>query len=139
QPANTTQQPLAEAGQATGELKTTSDAFSLTEHGWNLSENGSMINGRYYSKHALERMAPRTPEVMAILEKRAHARNFEEYDDFLKYVQPREIPPMVIEDAIKNGAKSIGTSKYGDTLIYITDEIKVITNLAGDVVSVYRI
>ncbi len=35
-----------------------SEIFKLTEAvGWNLSETGSVINGRYYTKHALERMA----------------------------------------------------------------------------------
>lgn len=38
--------------------------------GWNLSENGSIINDRYYSKHALERMAHVSAEVIVELEKR---------------------------------------------------------------------
>ncbi len=29
---------------------------------------GTFINGRWYVEHALERMAPRTPQVMAELE-----------------------------------------------------------------------
>ena len=31
-------------------------------------KGGAMINGRWYAEHGLERMAPRTPEVMAELE-----------------------------------------------------------------------
>ena len=33
-------------------------------------KGGATINGRWYTEHALERMAPRTPEVMAELEVR---------------------------------------------------------------------
>lgn len=44
--------------------------------GWRLPEKGggAFINGRWYTEHALERIAPKTPQVMATLEARALER-----------------------------------------------------------------
>ena len=44
--------------------------------GWVLPKDGggALINGRWYTEHALERMAPRTPEVMGELERRFSER-----------------------------------------------------------------
>ena len=39
--------------------------------GWDMPQKGKIINGRYYTKHALERMAPDIPQVRAELELRA--------------------------------------------------------------------
>ena len=36
-----------------------------------MTEGGGAINGREYSQHAMERMAPDTPQVRAELSKRA--------------------------------------------------------------------
>ena len=72
---------------------------------------GGIINGREYSQHAMERMAPDTPSVRAELSRRAEALaeskglqvGTQEYYQFCqKYVDPRNIPPSVIEDAIRN-------------------------------------
>ncbi|WP_316356688.1 hypothetical protein [Candidatus Neptunichlamydia sp. REUL1] len=81
-------------------------------------KGGAMINGRWYTEHALERMAPRTPEVMAELEVRALNRaaaegikpQTKEFKDFwLKHrPDPRNIPPSVVEAEIANpGSTSI--------------------------------
>ncbi|MFY0743517.1 hypothetical protein AB1K09_13365 [Solibacillus silvestris] len=85
--------------------------------GWSMSKGGGEINGRNYSQHALERMAPDTPEVKATLTSRAIKKAEElgykpqtkEFSDFIKkYVDPRNIPPSVIEDAIMNPRKTPG-------------------------------
>ena len=81
-------------------------------------KGGAMINGRWYTEHALERMAPRTPEVMAELEVRALNRaaaegikpQTKDFKDFwLKHrPDPRNIPPSVVEAEIANpGSTSI--------------------------------
>ena len=38
---------------------------------WDMTEGGGVINGREYSQHAMERMAPDTPTVRAELSRRA--------------------------------------------------------------------
>ncbi|MDY0404697.1 pre-toxin TG domain-containing protein [Virgibacillus sp. 179-BFC.A HS] len=87
------------------------------EVGWNMSKGGGEINGRKYSQHALERMAPDIPEIKATLTSRAIKKAEElgfkpqtkEFSDFVKkYVDPRNIPPSVIEDAIMNTKKIPG-------------------------------
>lgn len=87
----------------------------MAENGvWMLPENGggAFINNRWYTEHALERMAPRTPQVMAILERRFNERSQivrQELNakEFLKWQRlntpaPRGIPPMVVEAEILN-------------------------------------
>ncbi len=71
---------------------------------------GAFINGRWYVEHALERMAPRTPQVMAELEaralKRANAKGLlpgtEEFGKWMNRngPNPRNIPPSVVEAEI---------------------------------------
>ncbi|MDG5471437.1 hypothetical protein P6709_06735 [Jeotgalibacillus sp. ET6] len=111
--------------------------------GWSMSDGGGVINGRNYSQHALERMAPNNPEVKAILTTRAikkaedigYKPQTKEFSDFIKkYVDPRDIPPSVIEDAILN-AKKIPGNRIG-TFIHETQDIKVIVNEAGNVITV---
>ena len=103
---------------------------------WDMPETGRVINGRYYGKHALERMAPDTIQVRAELTSRALKKGYRPGDpDFIKYVNPRNIPPIVIEHAIKTGEKIPGRTI--DTLVYIGDKVKVVTNLSGDVVTVH--
>lgn len=70
---------------------------------------GTYINGRWYTEHALERMAPKTPQVLAELRARAIARlqrlgineGSPAYDACLKAalkeVKPRGIPPSIVE------------------------------------------
>lgn len=111
--------------------------------GWNLQEGGGKIGDRKYSQHALERMAPDSPDVKATLSTRAIQKANEigykpqtkEYSDFIKkYVDPRNIPPSVIEDAIRNTKPSLG-NRVG-TYVYQTSDVKVVTNGLGDVITV---
>nr|WP_272951279.1 T7SS effector LXG polymorphic toxin [Bacillus altitudinis] len=113
------------------------------EIGWNMSKGGGEINGSSYSQHALERMAPDSPEVKATLTSRAIKKAEElgfkpqtkEFSDFIKkYVDPRNIPPSVIEDAIMN-TKKIPGNRSG-TFVHETLDVKVIINEAGDVITV---
>ncbi|WP_246140949.1 hypothetical protein [Bacillus marasmi] len=113
------------------------------EIGWSISKGGGRINGRKYSQHALERMAPDIPEVRATLTNRAIKRaedlgfkpQTKEFSDFIKkYVDPRDIPPLVIEDAIIN-TKKIPGNRNG-TFVHETQDVKVIINEAGDVITV---
>ncbi len=110
---------------------------------WSLNKNGATINGRKYSGHALERMAPDTLEIRARLHTRAYeiAKGKEyvpgtrEYSDFIKkYVQPRNVPPSVIEDAIKNGVKTTGNQI--NTWKFETGDVTVIINDLGNVITV---
>ena len=118
------------------------EAFDF-ENLWDMPEGGEIINGRKYSQHALERMAPDTPEVRAEQYARATEIAKEhglqpgtyEYSSFVdKYVDPRGIPPSVVEDAIINGTKSPG-NKPG-TFVYETIDIRVVSNENGDIITV---
>ncbi len=80
------------------------------ECGWSMPEGGGYINGRRYSQHALERMAPDTPEVREILKKRQELSTNPKIRGDKNYINPRGIPPMVIEDIIQNGEKYNGKS-----------------------------
>lgn len=73
---------------------------------------GMMINGRYYTEHALERMAPNTPQIRAEITKRMAVRmeklglrpGSPAWDQCLsralKKVDPRGVPPSVVEAEI---------------------------------------
>jgi hypothetical protein len=76
-------------------------------------EGGGMtINGRWYTEHALERMAPDTPQVRAEIRARVAARlerigiksGHPAYDRVLaralKKIDPRGVPPSVVEAEI---------------------------------------
>jgi len=101
--------------------------------GWVLPKTGGgvRIGSRWYTQHALERMAPRTPQVMAELERRALARASAAglepgTPEFAKWwaryrPDPRNIPPSVVEAEI---------ATPGST------GVRVITNAQGDVVTV---
>jgi len=111
--------------------------------GWSMKEGGEIINGREYSQHALERMAPDTSQVRAELEARATQNALgkglnpgtNQYNDFItKYVDPRGITPSVIEDAIQNGTKVAGKTPY--TWECATSDVNVIINEFGDVITV---
>lgn len=128
--------------------KRSPNATSTTATGWCMDPNGSIINGRYYSGHALERMAPKTIQVEEELARRYLAKKpgvglvqgTAEYaawkDGFYKYICPRNIPPIVIEDAIANGARSQGHTPL--EIVCKTDYVKVIINTFGDVITVFR-
>ena len=110
---------------------------------WNMVEGGGTINGREYSQHAMERMAPDTPQVRAELSRRAEKAatqrglkvGTQEYYEYCKkYVDPRNIPPSVIEDAISS-TKGIPENRP-DTFIHETADVKIIINSAGKVITV---
>ena len=60
-------------------------------------------------------------------------------DDYIlyvqKYIQPRGIPPKVVEHVILNGEKTFSDN---GTFIFNLDGIKVVTNKQGDVVTVMK-
>ena len=110
---------------------------------WNMTEGGGVINGREYSQHAMERMAPDTPTVRAELSRRAEKAaqqkglevgTKEYYEYCTKYVDPRNIPPSVIEDAISS-SKAIPGNRP-DTFIHETLDVKVVINSNGKVITV---
>lgn len=94
---------------------------------------GGFINGRWYTEHALERMAPATPEVRAVLEARFWARvqqlglepGSPEYAAYYRsnFPQARNIPSSVVESQIENPSSQSG--------------VRVVINGNGDVVTVY--
>jgi hypothetical protein len=96
-----------------------------------LEGGGTTIGGRWFTEHALERMAPNTPEVMANLTMRALRRaqaagltpGTPEFTQWwrLNGPSPRGIPPSVVEAEIANPG---------------TTGVRVITNANGDVVTV---
>jgi len=110
---------------------------------WDMTEGGGVINGREYSQHAMERMAPDTPTVRAELSKRAEKAaqqkglevgTKEYYEYCTKYVDKRNIPPSVIEDAISS-SKAIPGNRP-DTFIHETLDVKVVINSNGKVITV---
>ena len=110
---------------------------------WDMPEGGGTINGREYSQHALERMAPDTPSVRAQLSRRAEklaeskglkVGTSEHYQFCKKYVDPRNIPPSVIEDAISNTTAVPGHT--AGTFVHQTADVTVIVNETGKVVTV---
>ena len=110
---------------------------------WDMTEGGGVINGREYSQHAMERMAPDTPTVRAELSKRAEKAaqqkglevgTKEYYEYCTKYVDPRNIPPSVIEDAISS-SKAIPGNRP-DTFIHETLDVKIVINSNGKVITV---
>ena len=110
---------------------------------WDMTEGGGVINGREYSQHAMERMAPDTPSVRAelsrraerIAEQRGYKVGTKEYNDFcVEYVKPRNIPPSVIEDAIAS-TKAVADNRP-NTFIHETADVKIVINSSGKVVTV---
>lgn len=111
--------------------------------GWDMIEGGGKINGREYSQHAMERMAPDTPSVRAELSRRADklakSKGIEVgskgyYELHQKYVDPRNIPPIVVENAISSTKGIPGNAL--DTFIHETIDVKVIVNSSGKVITV---
>ncbi len=110
---------------------------------WDMAEGGGIINSREYSQHAMERMAPDSPSVRAELSRRAEALaeskglqvGTPEYYQFCqKYVDPRNIPPSVIEDAIRNTTAVPGHT--AGTYVHQTTDVTVIINDTGRVITV---
>ena len=113
---------------------------------WDMPKKGKYINGRYYTCHALERMAPDTLEVRAKLSRRAeklaskkgYELGTQKYDKFCRdYVNPRNIPPNVIENAILS-TERVPDKKYINTFVHETADVKVYVNSNGDVVTVIK-
>jgi len=114
--------------------------------GWSMHPRGATINGRRFTAHALERMAPDTIPVRTELHRRASLRAVRDgyTPGTLEYrrviardVNPRNIPPSVVEDVIRN---SIGTpGETPNTFDHLLGNARVTVNIAGDVVTVYRI
>ena len=110
---------------------------------WDMVEGGGTINGREYFQHAMERMAPDTPQIRAELSRRAEKAatqrglkvGTQEYYEYCKkYVDPRNIPPSVIEDAISSTRGIFGNRP--DTFIHETADVKVVINSKGKVITV---
>jgi hypothetical protein len=95
---------------------------------------GMKINGRYYTEHALERMAPDTPQVRAEIRTRAMERlrklgiteNSPAWDACLKRalqkIDPRGVPPSVVEAEISApGSTSVRviTAQRGQVVITV--------------------
>ena len=133
-------------GVSKGAESAAEDEGKIVESGtdsWNMVEGGGTINGREYSQHAMERMAPDTPQVRAELSRRAEKSatqrglkvGTQEYYEYCKkYVDPRNIPPSVIEDAISS-TKGIPGNRP-DTFIHETADVKIVINSAGKVITV---
>ena len=133
-------------GAAKGAESAAEDAGKVVESGtdsWNMVEGGGTINGREYSQHAMERMAPDTPQVRAELSRRAEKSatqrglkvGTQEYYEYCKkYVDPRNIPPSVIEDAISS-TKGIPGNRP-DTFIHEKEYVKIVINSACKVLTV---
>ncbi|MEC2865725.1 hypothetical protein [Bacillus thuringiensis] len=112
------------------------------EIGWSMPRGGGVIDGRKYTEHALERMAPDTIQVRAELTKRARERaerngytfGSKEYMEELKKVDPRGVTPSVVEETIKHATKQPG-NKPG-LWQYDGKDVRVVLNDNGDGVSV---
>lgn len=96
------------------------------------------IGNRLYVRHAVERMYPNALQHRAKLETDAVLNGCERgTDKFVKYVQPRNIPPAVVEDAIANGIRSIGEKP--NTIECVTKNVKVVIFTNGIVKTVHPI
>jgi hypothetical protein len=98
-------------------------------------EGGGMtINGRWYTEHALERMAPDIPEIRATLRTRAMARlekigitpDSDAWDACLKKalskIDPRGVPPSVVEaEIMRKGSTNVRviTARQGRVVVTV--------------------
>ncbi|PFE08581.1 hypothetical protein [Bacillus cereus] len=106
-----------------------------------MPRGGGDINGRIYTEHALERMAPDTLEIRAELNSRAremaakkgYKPGSKEYNELFSKIDPRGMTPNVVEDIIKTGSRSPGDKpgiwKYSraDGYVILNDNGDVIT------------
>ena len=90
-------------------------------------------------------MAPINAEVRAVLEKRAlkkfpidtpKGHSKERYKDYIDYLASRNISPSAVEETISTGVKGLGEN---NSINYTTKELKVSTNIFGDVITVHRV
>jgi hypothetical protein len=108
-----------------------------------LPKEGCVIDGRYYTKHGLERMAPDTPQIRAELERRAIDLGYSpQHSDpriqkkYYDYIQPRDIPPSVVEHTISMSKATPGENP--GTWLHKFNNVTIVTNNAGIVVTVRR-
>lgn len=135
----------AEVKAAVAARKTVANATKEVKWGhWNdlpkvnLGQEYAIIGDKLYTKHAIDRMLPKTDEIIKALEAEALSMGLKRGEsEFIKYVQPRNVPPIVVEDAIANGIRSVG--KESNTLIYCTKNIQVVTFTNGIVKTLYPI
>lgn len=122
--------PTPQFGMPTGPARALTDPiYDLPEEG-----GGMNINGRWYTEHALERMAPDTAEVRAEMTTRVQTRlerlgikpDNPAYSRVLakalSKVDPRGIPPSVVEaEILKPGSTSIRviTAKGGRIVVTV--------------------
>jgi len=84
----------------------------LALEGWGLPERGgALFNNRWYTEHALERMAPRGL-----------------IHDGTEMVS-RGVPPSVVENALKFGSKSQGNTS--NEIVHTFENVRVVTNKEG--------
>jgi len=103
-----------------------------------LPKNGATINGRYYSKHALERMAENTHKIRQELTRRALVEKGYKKGtkDFENYVQPRGIHPSRVEETIRFGKKM--RDRISQRWKYKRGKLTVVANEFGDVITVFE-
>jgi GH25 family lysozyme M1 (1,4-beta-N-acetylmuramidase) len=109
---------------------------ALTDPIYDLPEEGGgmRISGRWYTEHALERMAPDTPQVRAEIRARVVARlerigikidnpAFKKIlDKALEKIDPRGVPPSVVESEIaKRGSTNMRviTARRGQVVVTV--------------------
>ena len=87
------------------------ESLSLKESlGWVLPEKGgAKINGRWYTEHALERMAPR-----GLIQSGTE-------------MVSRGVPTSVVENAIEFGAKTLGNTER--EIVHTFENVRVVTSL----------
>ncbi len=130
--AKTTQKEIDQLGEY---VKKLDKGTGKNETGWDIPRGGGEIGGRRYSEHSLERMAPNLIQVNVELEKRAIEKGLKPgTKEFEKFVDPRGVPPMVVEDTIRNVIPTPGNRP--NTLKYDGEAATVITNTNGDVITV---
>ncbi|HEV2601058.1 MAG TPA: hypothetical protein VGT41_02050 [Candidatus Babeliales bacterium] len=113
-----------------------SDGQETWKHWYPMEQR--IIDGRLYTKHAVERMAPDITSVRLELERRALALGYPYgSSEFIKYITPRGISPKTVERVIKKGKCIAG--KRAMTKQYEYKGIRVITNQEGTVITVIRL
>ena len=139
--AKAAQANAAEAAQANAAEAAQANAQS--GNGWDMPDGPTEIGGRKYTQHALERMAPDTPQVRAELEPRAAEAALQkglvpgtaEYIKYVTdYVDPRGVPPMAVEGTIQTVDPILGNTP--DTFVFANEDLRVVVNEMGDVITV---
>jgi hypothetical protein len=114
----------------------TGDQVPLTDPVWDLPVDGGgmRINGRWYTEHALERMAPDLPQTRAQITSRVAARlaragfkpGHRAYNDVLQKalskIDPRGVPPSVVEaEILRPGSTNVRviTARQGQVVVTV--------------------